>query len=219
MTMARPRVTLRQGTFLGTEVKGSLPQVLEQFLGIPYGLSTAGERRFRPPLRVGPSTNTFDASRYGERCPSGLPDATPMGEDCLNANVFRPREWDRSKKLPVLVHFHGGAFNYGSAQTRNIASLVAWSTEPILGITFNYRIGAFGFLPIEGQLNLGLQDQVLMLEWVHDNVAEFGGDPDNVTVMGVSAGAHSVSISVLYKVFGSSLNALTAHAYVMTSIL
>lgn len=193
--MSRPTVTLRQGTFVGTELKRDFPQTLDQFLGIPYGLSTAGERRFKPPVRVASSTATFDASRFGQRCPSGIPDGVPMGEDCLNANIYRPKQQDKKQKAPVVVHFHGGAFNFGSGHGRDIASLVAWSSEPILGITFNYRLGAFGFLPIEGSLNLGLKDQVLLLEWVQENVAAFGGDPDNVTLMGVSAGAHSVSIS------------------------
>lgn len=197
-SLQRPTVTLRQGTFVGTELTGQFPQTLEQFLGVPYGLSTAGVRRFRPPVRVNSSDNTFDASRYGNRCPSGEVDEIPTGEDCLNANIYRPREWDRRMKLPVLVHLHGGAFNFGSGQTRDIASLVAWSTEPMIGITFNYRTGALGFLSSnltarEGLLNVGLRDQVLMLEWIQENIAKFGGNPNSVTLMGVSAGAHSVS--------------------------
>jgi hypothetical protein len=75
---------------------------------------------------------------------------------------------------------------------------VAWSPEPLIGVSFNYRLGALGFLPSkltakEGSLNLGLKDQSLLLEWVQENISAFGGDPDDVTVMGCSAGAHSVS--------------------------
>ena len=82
--------------------------------------------------------------------------------------------------------------------------MVAWSAEPFIAVSFNYRIGAPGFLNSalmenEGVLNLGLRDQILLFEWVNENVAAFGGDPDNVTLMGVSAGAHSVSTAVISK--------------------
>jgi acetylcholinesterase len=180
MPLGRPRITLRQGTFLGTEIKGSYPQIIEQFLGIPFALSTAGERRFKPPLRINASTATFDASRYGQRCPSGPSDGVQMGEDCLNANIYRPKIRNSSKKLPVLIYVHGGAFNFGSGRNRSISSLVAWSVEPMIGISFNYRTGA----------------------WVQDNVVEFGGDLNNVTLMGDSAGAHSVCSSYFFKLQG-----------------
>jgi len=198
---SRPRVTVRQGVIVGSEVKTGYPQTLEMFLGIPYGLSTAGERRFRPPVGVNASTEIFDASKYGDRCPAGPSrDGFPQSEDCLNLNIYRPKARDESKKLPVLVHVHGGAFNTGFGSNRQISNLVAWSAEPFIGISFNYRIGALGFLPSrltaeEGLLNLGLKDQALLFEWVQENIAAFGGNPDDVTLMGVSAGAHSVCFS------------------------
>jgi acetylcholinesterase len=192
----RPRVSTRQGTIIGIEVERGYPQPLEQFLGIPYALSTDGERRFSPPVPVS-LVKEFDASKYGQRCPSGPRDSTPQGEDCLNLNIFRPKNRDADKKLPVLVYLHGGAFNFGAGNTRQIPDLVAWAAEPMIGISFNYRVGAFGFLPSkfmeeQGLLNVGLKDQALLFQWVQDNIAAFGGDPDNVTIMGSSAGAHSV---------------------------
>jgi carboxylesterase type B len=122
----------------------------------------------------------------------------PEGEDCLNLNVFRPSVRDQSKKLPVLVYIHGGSFNYGYAKAAGMFSLVAWSPVPLIGVSFNYRLGALGFLSSkvmakEGLLNLGLKDQSLLLEWVQENISAFGGNPNDVTVMGSSAGAHSVS--------------------------
>jgi acetylcholinesterase len=192
----RPKITLRQGTYVGNEVvEEGFPQVLEQFLGIPYGQSTAGERRFREPLPVNASTQTFDADQYGNRCPAGPP--FMVSEDCLNLNIWRPKNRPSWTKLPVLVSIYGGSFNFGFAQTRQISNMVAWSTEPFIGLSFNYRVGALGFLPSnltakEGLLNAGLKDQALLLEWVQENIAEFGGDPDDVTLMGSSAGAHSV---------------------------
>jgi carboxylesterase type B len=194
----RPSVELGQGKVIGTEVRArGHPQTLERFLGIPFAQSTGGENRFKPPIPLNASLGEFDASEFGERCPAPPRDHLLQGEDCLNLNIWRPKKRVEGKKLPVLVHFHGGAFNSGYGHGRQISNLVAWSTEPMLGLSFNYRVGAFGFLPSkltakEGILNVGLKDQVLLLEWVKENIAAFGGDPDNVTIMGVSAGAHSV---------------------------
>ena len=192
----RPSVRIRQGKIYGVEVRNGYPQVMDEFLGIPFALSTEGERRFRPPVPIGASTEGFDAGRHGDRCPSGSREGS--SEDCLNLNIYRPR--DRvylGVRLPVLVYVHGGAFNFGAGKSRQISLLTAWSAEPMLGISFNYRVGALGFLPSkltvkEGLLNIGLKDQRMLLEWVHENIAAFGGDPDNVTIMGSSAGAHSV---------------------------
>jgi len=102
---------------------------------------------------------------------------------------------NNNKKLPVLVHFYGGVFNFGSGSNRQIANMVGCSAEPFIGVSFNYRVGAFGFLPSrltakKKLFNLGLKDQALLLEWVQGNIAEFKGDPNDVTLMSISAGAH-----------------------------
>jgi acetylcholinesterase len=184
---------------VGSGDQGISPQTLECFLGIPYALSTALDNRWRPAVPVGSGTGEFDAGRLGKRCPAGEPDLTEMGEDCLNLNIFRPASRPKDRLLPVLVHVHGGSFNFGSGHNRRIDNMVAWSDRPFLiGISFNYRLAAFGFLSgklmkDEGALNLGLKDQSLLLQWVQENISAFGGDPDDVTIMGSSAGAHSVS--------------------------
>jgi carboxylesterase type B len=195
----KPSVTLVQGTYIGSYGKFE-PQILEQFRGIPYALFTGGERRFKAPVPVPASTKSYNATKFGNVCPAG--NGSPQlvqDEDCLNVNVYRPKKRPSNKKLPVLVHIHGGAFNFGSGRLRRIDNMVAWSAEPFIGVTFNYRMGAFGFLPSklsqkEGLLNAGLKDQALLLQWIQDNIAEFGGDPGDVTLMGESAGAHSVCI-------------------------
>ncbi len=194
----RPSIRLRQGNIIGFEstIDGA-PHTLEQFLGVPYAESTGGVNRFRLPIPVKASTKDVDASKYGTRCPAGPRDATPQGEDCLNLNIYRPKDREAKLKLPVLISVHGGSFNFGAGKNTQVGNMVAWSAEPMIGISFNYRLGAFGFLASkmmarEGHLNLGLRDQRLLFEWVQENVAAFGGDPDNVTLMGSSAGAHSV---------------------------
>lgn len=198
---SRPQVVLRQGNILGRrfeERHAGSTRVLEQFLGVPYALSTAGERRFKPALPVPASEREFDASRYGQRCPAGERDFIPMGEDCLNLDIVRPEVMPEGRKVPVVVYIHGGSFNFGVGSGRGIASMVAWSSRPMIGVSFNYRLGAFGFLSSkvaakEGVLNLGLKDQRLALEWVRGNIGAFGGDEERVTIMGASAGGHSVS--------------------------
>ena len=196
-----PSVTLVQGYVVGTQLNDSFPQPVDAFLGVPYALPPVGDRRFRPAAKVSSSSDTVDASKYGPAAPgkallSGGPKLV-QSEDCLTTNIFRPAGSKNTDKLPVAVYIHGGAFNRGSATMHNTASMVAWSEQPFVAVSFGYRIGALGFLPStlsqkEGLLNLGLRDQVHLLQWVQENIANFGGDPANVTLFGLSAGAHSV---------------------------
>ncbi|CZR53044.1 related to cholinesterase [Phialocephala subalpina] len=201
----RPVVTLRQGTYMGIELDVGYPQVLEAFRGVPYGQSTAGDRRFMPPLPVNESEEEFDASTFGDKCPAGPEVFGSQSEDCLNVNIYRPKGRNPRLKLPVAVAFHGGAFNFGAGDSsKNVANFVAWSAEPMVAVAFNYRVGAFGFLSSSlmaknGLLNAGLKDQALLLEWVQENIAAFGGDPENVTIMGSSAGAHSIGHHLLHN--------------------
>lgn len=198
----RPTVTLRQGIVKGIKQQGPFPKTVDAFLGIPYAAPPLGERRFRPPEKVASSSDVIDASWYGPIAPAKqFVVAGPKlesSEDCLTANVFRQAEHAGSAKLlPVAVYVHGGAFNRGSASMHNTTSMVGWSDQPFVAVSFNYRIGALGFLPSglcakEGILNLGLKDQILLFEWVQENIESFGGDPKNVTLFGLSAGAHSV---------------------------
>jgi para-nitrobenzyl esterase len=117
-----------------------------------------------------------------------------LSEDCLNLNVFTPAP-DGGKR-PVLVFIHGGGFQQGSNLEcgLNDASLLAPKIDAVV-VTLNYRVNAFGFLhlPEEGITNLGIRDQIAGLEWVRENIAAFGGDPNNVTVSGESAGGVSVA--------------------------
>ncbi|KAJ4419530.1 hypothetical protein N0V85_000971 [Neurospora sp. IMI 360204] len=217
-TATPPAVTLRQGRYIGVNlpVEYRFPKAIEAFRGVPFAQTTGGENRFRPPKALPDSHQTFQAVKFGENCPIGGTVGNGFGENCLNANIYRPAglvdndglvKGDSSNKrpalLPVVVYIHGGAFNGGMGVERNMASFIAWADAPMIGINFNYRVGALGFLPStltakEGLLNLGLRDQTMMLEWVRENVKAFGGDPENVTIMGLSAGAHSIGHHIMY---------------------
>ncbi|KAK0651474.1 Alpha/Beta hydrolase protein [Cercophora newfieldiana] len=211
---SKPAVVLRQGRYVGSVILASshFPRAIEAWRGIPYAQDTAGKNRFRPPQPLAPSDGTFDALRFGKFCPRDNFLRGDAGEDCLNLNVYRPAGMGSAAEggkdggkglLPVIVYVHGGAFNSGAGIERNMASFVSWAGEEMVGINFNYRVGALGFLPSEvtareGLLNLGLRDQQALFEWVKGNVKAFGGDPENVTIMGLSAGAHSVGHHLMY---------------------
>ncbi|KAK0128999.1 hypothetical protein ONS95_000940 [Cadophora gregata] len=123
----------------------------------------------------------------------------------MTVNIFRQKPAADQKKVPVAVYIHGGAFNRGSSMMHNTGSMVAWSESPFIGVSFNYRIGALGFLPSklsfdEDIVNIGLHDQIFMFQWVQDNIEAFGGDKTDVTIFGLSAGAHSIGHHILnYK--------------------
>lgn len=197
-----PTISLPQGKLVGVKLHDSLPEPVDGWLGVPYAQPPIGDLRFRLPVKLSPSPDTvIDASKYGPAGPGkALLPGPPLekSEDCLTVNVFR-KSAGKHEKLPVALYIHGGAFNRGSAHMHKTASMVANAPESFIAISFNYRIGALGFLPSslsakEGALNLGLRDQILMMEWVQENIEAFGGDPNNVTLFGLSAGAHSVSL-------------------------
>lgn len=201
-TTQRPTARLPQGLLVGTTLKGDYPRTVEAFRGIPYALPPTGDRRFRPPVKVSNSEATIDASQFGPRAPARqfvkLGPVLEESEDCLTVNVFRQVQDESDSLLPVAVYVHGGAFNRGNAAMHDTASMVGWSERPFIGLSFGYRIGALGFLPsklsaAEGALNVGLKDQLCLLDWVEENIHCFGGDKNNVTLIGLSAGAHSVS--------------------------
>ena len=206
-TTSTPTVRIGQGTIHGVLLDmPDFPKPIEAFRGIPYAIPPVGNLRFARPQPVADSSEVvINATQYGPRCPGKqllvVPGAAEASENCLTANVFRPA--GQHGKLPVAVYFHGGAFNRGTAKMHNTASMVAHA-EPFIGVSFNYRIGALGFLNSamtakEGLLNLGLRDQVVMLEWVQKNIAAFGGNPKDVTIIGLSAGAHSIGHHLLNR--------------------
>jgi para-nitrobenzyl esterase len=172
------------------------------YLGIPFAAPTGGAMRWKPPRKATPWSGVRACTQFGDD-PVQMPNielrGPRMSEDCLNLNVWTPAPGGR--KLPVMVWFYGGAFQLGSG------SIAAYDGEAlarkgVVVVTVNYRVGIFGFMAHPGLSaessqhvsgNYGFLDQVAALQWVHENIAGFGGDPNNVTIFGESAGAVSVA--------------------------
>ncbi|GJC78212.1 lipase 2 [Colletotrichum liriopes] len=195
------------GTTLHTTTSGyPLAVPVDVWYGIDYAEQPKGDLRFSPVEWPSAFNGTRDAKSYGKVCiqePGNsnlvtyIKTELEYGEDCLNLNVYRPSGVSLDKKLPVLIWIHGGLYRNGAGIIFDGASFVAASPEPLIVVTFNYRLAALGFLASPafselGNVNLGLQDQHQLLRFVHRYVSSFGGDPERVTLGGKSAGAHSV---------------------------
>ncbi|KAH8891103.1 alpha/beta-hydrolase [Thozetella sp. PMI_491] len=205
------------GSFSGLKITHTLtgkplPAAVDGWLGIDYALQPVGDRRFRP-IQGSPEAfeGTKNATSYGKVCVQD-PKVTKLEQDeaCLNFNVFRTAGVPLTKKLPTLVWIHGGGFVLGSGHSMDGAPFVASSQNPIMVITFNYRLNSLGFLPStlfeeEGLLNLGLRDQRFLLEFLQSHLEAFGGDPRKITLAGRSAGAHSVGIHYFHN-YGEDKN-------------
>lgn len=174
------------------------------FKGIPYAAPPVGPLRWKPPEPVVPWIAARDCTAFSAVCPQPRPlmyrPLSPQSEDCLYLNVWTGAR-KRGDGLPVLVWIHGGAFAIGGA-SRPPFDGEALAREKAVVVTLNYRLGPFGFFahpllsaesPQGSSGNYGLMDQVAALEWVQRNIRSFGGDPDNVTLFGESAGAASVA--------------------------
>jgi para-nitrobenzyl esterase len=173
-----------------------------EFLGIPYAQAPVGDLRWHEPLETKPWGGVHDATTFGAPCAQAIlgdwnrHDAETSKEDCLFLNVMTP-VWPPKTPLPVMVWFHGGA-NAGGTASSPLYKDGTLVQHGIVLVTVNYRLSIFGFFahpaltkesPHHSSGNYGLLDQLLALQWVHDNIAKFGGDPANVTAFGQSAGA------------------------------
>jgi len=201
-------------TSLGALAGGREQEVLV-FRGIPYGAPTDGEHRFKPPSPAAAWTGVREANKFGAVCPQTgslagtnrladektigpLPDL-PLTEDCLSLNVWTPAS-DRAKR-PVLFWLHGRGFAQGSGSEGWYSGAKLAESGDVVVVTINHRLNVFGYLHLAdiageefaGSGVAGMLDAVLALEWVRDNIAGFGGDPDNVTIFGESGGGAKVS--------------------------
>ena len=183
-------------------VRGGATGAMQEFRGIPYAAAPTGDLRWRPPQEHGRWSGVLDATEFGPHCPQvATPYGTPStSEDCLFLNVFTPDKTDRGRPHlhPVMLWIHGGALVVGESDGYDPSALVA---QGVVVVTINYRLGELGFLahpalgaesPTGASGNYGLLDQQAAMRWVQHNIRAFGGDPDNVTIFGESAGGLSV---------------------------
>ncbi|KAJ3551121.1 hypothetical protein NM688_g4916 [Phlebia brevispora] len=213
-----PTVTLDSGSFEGV---ANTTAGTNAFLGIPF----ASAERFHMPVANSPYSGIYNATAFGDACPQqtvtstlavlseeiafgvlGVTDlAISTNEDCLTINVYQPAGISSNAKLPVLVWIYGGGFEVGASSGTDGTPIVEESVKlgtPILYVSLNYRLSAFGFLASQevleaGVSNIGLQDQREALRWVQKYISAFGGDPTKVTIWGESAGAISVGTHMI----------------------
>jgi carboxylesterase type B len=181
------------------DVRGVSSAEVDSFLGVRYAKPPVAELRWRPPQPADPWPGIADATQYGNRCPQNPSSNGPLSltEDCLFLNVQRPANTGRGDRLPVYVFIHGGGFTNGGSNQHDGTSIV--QQTGVVVVTINYRLGMLGWLghpaltAQQGESgNYGLKDEMAALAWVQRNIANFGGDPNRVTIGGESAGALSV---------------------------
>ncbi|KAF7868434.1 hypothetical protein EAF04_004966 [Stromatinia cepivora] len=202
-----PTVTVKNGTYTG--IHNSYYNQ-DFFLGIPYAQPPVNDLRFRVPQSLNESwTTPKSATEYPRFCVGyGSDDfGHEVDEDCLYLNIIRPSSILKNASLPVALWIHGGGFfEGGSLDARyNLSYIVQNSVEmgsPMIGVSIQYRLSAWGFLGgnemlESGNTNLGFRDQRLAMQWVHENIGHFGGDEKKVTIWGESAGAASVGAQLL----------------------
>ena len=184
-------------------VQGVKSDDVVSFKGIPFAAPPVGDLRWRPPQAVAPWSTVRAANRFGNDCMQATgttPPANPVSEDCLYLNVWRPAS--STTPLPVMVWVYGGGYISGGSSAP-ITDGAQFAKRGVVLVSFNYRLGRFGFFghPAltataaqtgEPLGNYGYMDQIAALKWVQRNIAAFGGDPNNVTIFGESAGGESI---------------------------
>ena len=209
------------GTFVGKKNDGVIA-----YKGIPFvGKQPVGELRWKAPVDVVPDDGVYEAY-YNGKSPCQEDDRVQVaalyvkGEDCLYLNVWRAD--DGGTKKPVMVWIHGGAFEYGgTVEPREEGTNFVKENPDVIFVSIEYRLGVFGFLHLshlpDGKdypdaQNLGIMDQMMALKWIHENIANFGGDPDNVTIWGESAGGDSVTTLPLIEGSHKYFRKVIAHS-------
>lgn len=196
------------GPICGIASQGAGGTSASAFLGIRYAPQPG---RWQVAQAAQPFTSTYSAVQFRNLCPqpaaASVPGCTrtappPQSEDCLFLNLWAPKGTTANAKLPVKVFIHGGAFIEGTGGSPLYDGTYLAATSKVIVVTLNYRLGSLGFLALEGitdstHNNFGFRDQILALDWVNTNIPAFGGDPQNVTLWGESAGAMSVGLHAL----------------------
>ncbi|CAH0729587.1 unnamed protein product, partial [Brenthis ino] len=198
-------VTLSQGKLKGGKAVSDNGTPYYEFLGIPYAKPPLGNLRFKGPQTPEPWIGERDATTVCESnvcCQMDIRKGISVGsEDCLYLNVYTPHLPDaNSNLLPVMVYIHGGGFIFGSGIIKQELGPDYIIGHNVVVVTINYRLGVIGFLSLdipEASGNMGLKDQVFALKWVQENIGKFGGDRNNITIFGLSAGSASVDYLLL----------------------
>jgi para-nitrobenzyl esterase len=206
LSQTPPQVSVETG-----ELQGVVADGVASFKGIPFAAPPVGDLRWRPPQPAARWTGVRQAAEFGADCmqgrfgqpPAAAPGAPPArvpSEDCLFLNVWSPASVTPRARLPVMVWIHGGGFTGGSGASPGTSG-VQFARQGVVLVSVNYRLGRFGFFafpalsrerPDETKGNYAYMDQIAALKWVQRNIAAFGGDPNNVTIFGFSAGGVSV---------------------------
>uniref|UniRef100_A0A8C2E8N1 Neuroligin 2a n=1 Tax=Cyprinus carpio TaxID=7962 RepID=A0A8C2E8N1_CYPCA len=218
-----PTVTTNYGKLRGIkkELNNEILGPVEQYLGIPYATAPIGDRRFQPPEAPGSWQEVRNATQFAPVCPQNVHGVLPeimlpvwftdnldvaatyiqnQSEDCLYLNVYVPTEDDirDRRKKPVMLFIHGGSYMEGTGNMFDASVLAAYGN--VIVVTMNYRLGVLGFLSTGDQSakgNYGLLDQIQALRWLNENIGQFGGDPERITIFGSGAGASCVNLLIL----------------------
>jgi para-nitrobenzyl esterase len=222
--LARVEPAPVRDTSLGP-VRGQVSRWSANFLGIPYASAPVGRLRWRAPQKPQGWRQPLDATRFGALClqPHG-PGPRQYSEDCLTLNISTPLYARPGSRLPVLFRIHGGGFVGGAGAYEHTADV--WNREGVILVTFNYRLGALGVFAHSALINeasargekfsanLAVLDMREALSWVHSNIGRFGGDPDNITITGVSAGGQGVQLlDVLPSARGLYARSISSSGY------
>jgi len=213
-------------------VRGADDGSITSWKGVRYAAPPTGDLRWRAPQPPEKWTEVADASELGRVCPQPVEPripidlGAPQGDDCLTLNIWASSNVAAGDRKPVMVWIHGGAYVLGSANQPLYNGRVLAAGGDVVVVTVNYRLGAFGFLDLSSfstsgrrfDSNLGLRDVLVALQWVRDNIAAFGGDPDRVTLFGESAGAGIVTTLLTTPAGAGLFSAAIAQSSPATSV-
>ncbi|MEJ2494265.1 MAG: carboxylesterase family protein [Ignavibacteriaceae bacterium] len=208
---SNPVLTIEGGQVIGVQTPTN---GIIAYKGIPFAAPPVGNLRWKEPQPVIPWEGVKVADKYGDAAEQVTWDpnsfygkewrasgSVPFSEDCLYLNVWTPAAGQTDKKLPVAMWIHGGGYREGFAFEPEMDGGEDWASRGVILVTVTYRLGVLGFFthpllsaesPHDVSGNYGLLDQVAALKWIHNNIEQFGGDPNNITIFGQSAGAGSV---------------------------
>ena len=213
-------------------VRGSDDGLIKIWKGLRYAAAPTGDRRWRAPEPPQPWREVADATSCGPLCPQPVEPripidlGAPQGDDCLTLNVWASSDTAAGDGKPVMVWVHGGAYIFGAASQPLYDGTALTAGGDVVVVTVNYRVGAFGFLDLSSfstptrrfESNTGLHDVILALQWVRNNIAGFGGDPDRVTLFGESAGAGIITTLLTAPAAAGLFTAAIAQSSPATSV-